>query len=100
MTIAEEKELKAQQLLAAKAKLGLDLERLQRLLVNEDFQWWMSEHVMPLVQNEHDEALNVERNKPEVMYIHACRHDAAKEIAGSVQKLSAEKLKNLQAMAK
>lgn len=99
MTIAEENELKAQQILAAKAKLGLDLERLQRLLANEDFQWWMTEHVMPMVKHEHDQALTVKNGK-EAMFIYACRHDALAEVAESVKELAAEKLKNLQAMVK
>lgn len=99
MLIVEEKELKAQQILAAKAKLGLDLERLQRLLANEDFQWWLSEHVMPMVAFEHNEALNV-GNGRDAMYIHACRHEAAKQIADSPKTLHDAKLKNLQAMAK
>lgn len=99
MTHEEAQAQQQQARLAAEIKLGKELGHLTALLASEDFRWWMETQVSPMLEHEKKQALNVKLAK-DVMYIHACRHDALEEAFESVAELHTDRLKRLQDMAK
>lgn len=98
-TVAEQEQQRMIQARDAEIRLGADLQRLDNLLKNEDFLWWLKEHVGKAVQHEHDHALKATMGA-EKCFIHNVRHDIAKMIADSPQALYDETLKKLQGIKK
>jgi hypothetical protein len=57
--------------------------RLDDLLKNPDYLWFMDKYIAPMVKTEHDAALNVKLPKAK-QNDHAERHDIAAEILGKL----------------
>lgn len=58
----------------AKAQAAEQFDKLDRLKKNEDFNWFVGLHLIPMLQHEHDEALNL-GNGTISRDAHAQRHD-------------------------
>lgn len=66
-----------------RSRVGIEYERVERLLANEDVRWWL-EQLAPIVKLEREQALNLRITEMEARH-HAHRYEFGAAIAGDAE---------------